>query len=395
MSDERFSEKELAEIRNLSSREAQRRHGVGFRSWQRIRTDQRYCPRRTTDARAEAERVETILASVAKAPHLNTVDRARRLQISTKIVHRILKDAGLTKLNARLQHAGYKVEVLRPLQVARMRRIVAAYPGALTHIDYKTFGFLRGSTRQAGFRVGGYVVVDTLTAFATLKLARSTGALEAVQALEKHRKNAPFDLEGIIFSDNGKDFLSDAFVQYCAQMRWFQRTTKVNHPWSNGKVEALNKTLKYQCFPAIQYADLDTLDELERVTDEWMKYYNHRRAHNGHANRGLPPGAFFDLWKRTSGTHVEKLVELGLIKLDDEWSLRMMGDVPGNAGERPGGSKDGDGKPFTKGGLPFAFIMERNRGSFAADNSDRSHMIAARAESPRHALSNKRMLLAR
>ena len=43
----------------------------------------------------------------------------------------------------------------------------------------------------------------------------------------------------------------DRFIKGVANRGPIQRTIRSAHPWSNGKVEALNRVLKYQCFPAI------------------------------------------------------------------------------------------------------------------------------------------------
>ena len=52
--------------------------------------------------------------------------------------------------------------------------------------------------------------------------------------------------------------------------------------------------------------------------------------------------------------HLEKLIQLGLVKLDAEWTVRLMGQTaPMFGGESP------DDATSESVGLPFAFVMER------------------------------------
>ena len=54
-----------------------------------------------------------------------------------------------------------------------------------------------------------------------------------------------------VLSDNGSEFLSHIFIRACVDLGLIQRTVRPGHAWSNGKVEALNKTPQYPCFPAV------------------------------------------------------------------------------------------------------------------------------------------------
>lgn len=364
---------EIQEIRSLTFRQAQLKYAIGYATWKKIKEHDGFQPLNSRRPREQAEVVEAIVKSVEKLPHLNTQERAKLLKLSTKRVQEILTGLGLSKLDARLRRAGYQVEVVRPLQIARLRRVVAAYPGSLTHIDYKTFGFLRGQSEQKKGWLGGFVVIDSLTGFADVTLSSRHTGEAAVKALENYRKKAPFKLEGIVFSDNGEAFLSDLFMTFVYRLGLLQRTTRYHHPWSNGKVEALNKTLKFQCFPALAHQSFERLEDVQLLVDRWMQFYNEQRAHTGFVNRGLPPLAFYRLWENTPGNYFEKLIKLGVIDLDNEWSLRMMGSGPGNAGERPGDAKQwgSSGNPE----LPFAFVLERERKpAFIPSNGDAAHL---------------------
>jgi len=116
------------------------------------------------------------------------------------------------------------------------------------------------------------------------------------------------------------------------------RTIRTSHPWSNGKVEALNRVLKYQCLAAIAGNISDWHSACDLV-ERWMHYYNTQRSHSGHANKGLPPIPFYELYRKTEGDHLATLIKLGVAKLDNEWSVRLMG------GDR---KVTGEGEDFTQ-----------------------------------------------
>ena len=121
-----------------------------------------------------------------------------------------------------------------------------------------------------------------------------------------------------------REAMIETFIQAVANRGLMQRTIRSSHPWSNGKVEALNKVLKYQCFPVIA-GNITDWQSACRLVDRWMTYYNEQRSHGGFANQGLPPLAVWQLHQKTPGDHLEKLIKLGLLKLDQEWSVRLMG----------------------------------------------------------------------
>ena len=92
-----------------------------------------------------------------------------------------------------------------------------------------------------------------------------------------------------------------------------------------------------------------------------MHYYNTVRSHGGHCNKGLPPVPFAELYAKTPGDHLEKLISLGIVKLDDEWEVRMMG-----SNRRPAGVDPDDCPDYVDTddkSLPFALVMERKRPS--------------------------------
>lgn len=351
---------EEAHIRSLSLQEAKSEYKIGYRVWKRIKLAG-FVPKRNRESLFPQETIDTVLESIRQAPHLATGARASLLGLRTESLQGLLKDQGLSLLNARLMHAGYSVEVIQPLRVARERRILAAAPGTLTHIDYKTFGKLRGSDERVGDTIGGYCVVDSFTGFAIVHLVRHTSPEGACAAVRKFQESAPFPVEGWILSDNGPtDFTTNAYIKHCLQSKLLCRTTHFSSPWSNGKVEALNKTLKYQCFPSVCLGHKGTLHSIRPLIDTWMKYYNTQRSHTGWINRGLPPVVLWDIWTKQTGTHLDRLVKMGLIEINGKWTVKPMGqNDAGNAGVQPAEPGHMGGGNFPRSSSPFAFVLQR------------------------------------
>ena len=251
---------------------------------------------------------EPVLTSVREEPHLSTALRAHKLAMLPTTVQRLPKERGLSKLTARLKFVGYQVERCEPLQAARQGRIVAAYPGSLTHIDFKTLAFLQGRRGHKSVRLGAFCVIDSLTAHASVTLASSpTG------------------------------------------------------------VEALNKTPKYQCFPAIA-GNVATWGDAVRLVRTWMVYYSKKRAHTGHVNRGLPPQA---------GQPRRRGVRRRLDRAYDGRQPRRRGPpLP----KRVAGPERCQGVD----GLPFALVLERAGAHGDLSPTEVEHPVPSQVPPPVH-----------
>ena len=340
-------------IKTLTYREAKQRYAIGHKLWRAIKDGKHdnWQPRGAGRAVAH-ETVARVLESVKDSPHLATLVRARQLHVRTETVQAILTKQGLGRLTARLKHAGYQVDVVPPLAAARRRRIVATSPGCYTAADFKRFGVVRRVGTEKNVEVSGCCVVDHFTGWATCRVAATQTSADAVAGISKHVAAAPFPVRGILLTDNGTSFLSDEFIIWAASSGLVQRTTRFQHPWSNGKVEALNKTLKYQCFPPLVAGGLNSLDELQTAVDAYLLWFNTVRAHTGWLNKGLPPMAMWRNWEATKGSALERLVAMGILSPKDLQHLRVMGADP-------------NGQPRTDialadKGVPFAFVVDYN-----------------------------------
>jgi len=184
---------------------------------------------------------------------------------------------------------------------ARPRRGVFTVhePGEVVQIDVKSAsGLARGGGRRHEWvprrlrKTQGigwqqiHVAVDAASRRAYLEFLPGLGAEECAGFLR--RAVAHFDTIGIrvrrVLTDNGTGY-KVRFGQACRDLgiRWSR--IKPYHPWTNGRVERFNRTLKREClYGGIHF----TSDEERRyATRLWLAFYNSRRPHT--ALGGLSP----------------------------------------------------------------------------------------------------------
>jgi len=319
----------IEEIKRMSFRSAQAHYHVSYPRWKRITEGKETAWRPYLGGGVVEADVQDILDSVRSFPALNTLDRARKLGKRTETVQSVLKGRGLSRLTARLQYAGYQVDAVQPLARARQHRVLAAGPGVYACLDFKRLGSVRRlepRDRSPSSRlISGLQCVDHYSGFATVHVCEHQDETAALAGFKHFRELLPATAKGIVLSDNGLPFVADEFVGYLAMQGYVQRTTKFNHPWSNGKVEAFNRTLKYQAMPAVVAAGIRSIADTQAYLDKWCAWYNSKRAHYGWINRGLPPLALIDLWNKCPGDAMEKLVALGHIKKEEIHRTRLMG----------------------------------------------------------------------
>lgn len=345
-------------IKQLSYREAQKAHRISYKTWKAIKDGHLDAYIKAGRGRSVTQAVvDLVLRSVKEQPQVSTVQRARLLNMRTETCQAILKKSGLSRNVNRLQFAGYQVDVVSPLAVARQRRILASAPGRFTALDWKRFGVVRGGPESPQIPICGCVLIDQFSGFAWCFLHASETDEAAKCSLTAYCEKAAaagIVVSGLLLSDNAMCFTSDLFMREARRLGLLQRTTKYNHPWSNGKVERLNRTLKETAFPAIVAGTVKSLADLQALLDVWLTWYNTARQHEGWINRGLPPVALVEQWRRTKGTQLEKLAAMGLIQQADLPHVRIMGAQ--NADKHEGAD------PLVgKGGVPYAFVIDRGQ----------------------------------
>lgn len=84
--------------------------------------------------------------------------------------------------------------------------------------------------------------------------------------------------------DNGPEFLSKAFVQWCSKQSIAIKYIQPGKPMQNGYVERLNRTFREDVLDAYEF---NNLEQLRILCDEWQYNYNHYHPHQ--ALKGKTP----------------------------------------------------------------------------------------------------------
>ena len=191
--------------------------------------------------------------------------------------HRCLQRHGISRLPA-LEGEGAE------------RKRFKAYPIGYFHIDI-------AEVRTKEGKLHLYVAIDRTSKLAFAQLHDTADRPAAVRFLEAQLEAVPYDLHTIL-TDNGVQFAGlprncngwtargrvHRFDQICAEHGIEHRLTKPNHPWTNGQVERMNRTIKDATVKRYHY---DSHDPLRRHLRLFVDTYNHARRLK--TLRGLTP----------------------------------------------------------------------------------------------------------
>lgn len=171
----------------------------------------------------------------------------------------------------------------------------AKYPLGYVHLDIAEVSTAEGKLRL-------FVAIDRTSKFAFVRLVDSAGKMEAAQFLRDLIEAVPYRIH-IVLTDNGIQFTNrkrdvwdsqHIFDRVCAEHEIEHRLTKVNHPWTNGQVERMNRTIKDATVKRYHY---DSHDQLRDHLQLFVDAYNHARRLK--TLRGLTPYAVIcQAWTR-------------------------------------------------------------------------------------------------
>jgi transposase InsO family protein len=171
----------------------------------------------------------------------------------------------------------------------------ASYPIGYFHLDLAEVQTGEGKLRL-------FVAVDRTSKFAFARLVESAGKMEAARFLRDLIEVVPYRIHTVL-TDNGVQFTPrkqdvwdgrPIFDRVCDEHGIEHRLTKVNHPWTNGQVERMNRTLKDATVKRYHY---ESHDQLRAHLALFVDAYNHARRLK--TLRGLTPYEFVcQAWTR-------------------------------------------------------------------------------------------------
>ena len=182
-------------------------------------------------------------------------------------LHRCLKRHGISRLPQVADESADK-------------RKFKAYPIGYFHIDI-------AELRTAEGKLYLFVAIDRTSKFALVALHEKADRPTAVRFLEALIAAVPYRLHTVL-TDNGIQFADlpknrdgwtaryrvHRFDQICRANGIEHRLTKPNHPWTNGQVERMNRTIKEATVKRYHY---DGHEQLRTHLADFVTAYNYAR----------------------------------------------------------------------------------------------------------------------
>jgi transposase InsO family protein len=162
----------------------------------------------------------------------------------------------------------------------RVKNKFKTYPIGYFHIDI-------AEVQTAEGKLYLYVAIDRTSKFAFVKLVRKTGRTSASAFLVALIEAVPYKIHTVL-TDNGVQFtfppryddgptaryVTHMFDMRCRENGIEHRLTKIKHPWTNGQVERMNRTIKEATVKRYHY---DSHRQLEAHLTDFINAYNFGR----------------------------------------------------------------------------------------------------------------------
>lgn len=170
------------------------------------------------------------------------------------------------------------------------RKKFKTYPIGYFHIDI-------AEVQTAEGKLYLYVAIDRTSKFTFVQLVKKANRVTASAFLVALIKAVPYKIN-IVLTDNGIQFtfppryadgptaqyMTHMFDMRCNENGIEHRLTKIKHPWTNGQVERMNRTIKEATVKRYHY---DDHHQLERHLNDFINAYNFGRRLK--TLRGLTP----------------------------------------------------------------------------------------------------------
>lgn len=197
-------------------------------------------------------------------------------QLSRSALHRCFQRHGVSRLP------------LTEGEVSTPKKKFREYPIGYLHVDFAEVQSEEG--RQYLF-----VAIDRTSKVAFAELQPQATKLAAAEFLRRVLAKLPYRVHTVL-TDNGIQFgnmrhqpwaLPHLFDRVCAQHGIEHRLTQPGHPWTNGQVERMNRTIKEATVQRYHY---QTTAELNEHLQTFLLAYNHAKRLK--TLRGLTPHEF-------------------------------------------------------------------------------------------------------
>jgi transposase InsO family protein len=173
------------------------------------------------------------------------------------------------------------------------KRAFKSYPIGFFHIDI-------AEVQTAEGKLYLFVAIDRTSKFAFVQLVDKANRVTASAFLTALASAVPYKIHTVL-TDNGIQFrlppryaggptarfMTHMFDMRCRENGIEHRFTKINHPWTNGQVERMNRTIKEATVQRYHY---DNHSQLKRHLSDFVDAYNFGRRLK--TLKGLTPYEF-------------------------------------------------------------------------------------------------------
>jgi transposase InsO family protein len=183
-------------------------------------------------------------------------------KLTRSSLHRCLQRHGIARLP--------DVEGDKPL-----KKKFKAYAIGYFHVDI-------AEVQTAEGKLYVFVAIDRTSKFAFVELHAKSGKMIAAQFLRNLAAVVPYAIHTLL-TDNGIQFTNQErhrfackhiFDRVCSEFDIEHRLTKIKHPWTNGQVERMNRTIKEATVQRYHY---DNHAQLRQHLNDFINAYNFAR----------------------------------------------------------------------------------------------------------------------
>lgn len=205
--------------------------------------------------------------------------REEGIHLSAVTVHHYMKAMGLRSIVRRKKPVYKKGEQHHVFENLVKRNFEVSKPNQVWCTDFTYLNRPDGSTRY------NCTIIDLFSreAVASLNGAHIDSQLAKdtlAKALEKCRPDKGL----ILHSDQGRQFASKEFSQFCHDCHVKQSMSRAGCPYDNAPMERFYNTLKHEFYYLQRFS---SNKELDAATNKFVAKYNCSRPHTH--NGGLPP----------------------------------------------------------------------------------------------------------
>lgn len=209
----------------------------------------------------------------------HALKRAFKLIINKKKVYRLCQSMKILKPQR-------KIKPKHPRKIARNRKVTAS--NQLWETDIK-YGYVAGENRFFYIMSILDVADRNIIAFHMGLSCTGEDAARILKLALLKRQLFDETQKPVIRSDNGPQFISEAFEKACEEVAVEHERIPYKTPNMNAHIESFHRLLEDECLAINEF---ETYAQAYKEVQEFMKKYNTIRLHSG--TEYMPPSEYFE-----------------------------------------------------------------------------------------------------